>query len=148
MSKIENTLLIIKPDSVEANNIGKIISILEENKMKIVYIFMLKLDFQTAKDFYKDHENKSFYLELVNFIISGYVVLVILQGVNIIKNLRVLIGDTNFKKAKDNTIRKLFATSITKNSVHASDSLISFEKEKKILFNYIEKCNQNLTIGK
>lgn len=138
MNKIEETLLIIKPDAVKNGNIGKIINIIEKNSFDILYLNMINLNLETAKIFYFEHFKKPFFNELVNFIISGPVVFLILRGENAISNLRNIIGDTDYRKAKDGSIRKIFGISLTKNAVHASDSNFSFEKEKKVLFDFLE----------
>ena len=128
------TLLIIKPDIVKKNLIGEIINILEKENIKIKNIKMFKLNKNNAQIFYDEHKNKKFYNELVDFMISGSIVALILEGTNIIIKTRKLIGNTDFKKAENGTIRKNFATSLTKNAVHASDSYESFKKEKIIIF--------------
>lgn len=140
MNKIENTLLLIKPDSVEDKNVGRIIDIIEKKNIKIVYLNMLNLDKKTAKNFYYEHSEKNFYDELVDFITSGPVVFLILEDIDVINKIRLIIGHTDFKKAEDGTIRKLFGKSLTKNAVHASDSFSSFEREKNILFNFIKNA--------
>lgn len=136
---MEKTLLLIKPDITKQKLIGKIISILEENSMLIENIFMLKLKKEDAELFYKDHEQKKFFNELVNFIISDKIIAIIISGENIINKTRKLIGDTNFKNAEKNTIRALFATSLTENAVHASDSYASAIKEIKIILDLVNK---------
>lgn len=136
---MERTLLIIKPDITKKKLIGRIISQLEENDLLIEKIFTLKLKKEDAEEFYKDHVKKNFFNELIEFIISDKIVAIILSGENIIRKIRTLIGDTNFKNAEKNTIRANFATSITENAVHASDSKDSADKEIKIILNLIKK---------
>lgn len=135
---IEKTLLIIKPDIIKKKIIGEIISFLEKNNIEIIYIHMLRLDIETVKDFYQIHSKKIFFNELVEFMTADRIVMLILKGEDIINKTRNLVGNTNFEKAEDNTIRKKFATNLTKNAVHASDSKESFLKEKKILFEFIK----------
>lgn len=135
---MEKTLLLIKPDITKKKLIGKIISIIEENNLIIENIFMLKLNNEHAKIFYKDHEKKIFFNELIKFITSNKIIALILSGENIITKTRELIGETNFQNAKKNTIRALFATSITENAVHASDSITSANKEIKIISDIIK----------
>ena len=136
---IEETILIIKPDIIKKKYIGKILNILERKNIQIKYLKMIKLDYNTAREFYLEHEKKNFFNELINFIISEKIVILILEGNNIINKIRNLIGNTDLTKAKKNTIRKKFATNLTENAVHASDSKNSFLKEKKILFEFIKK---------
>lgn len=136
---MEKTLLIIKPDITKKKLIGKIISQLEENNLLIENIFTLKLKKEDAEEFYNDHIKKKFFNELIDFIISDKVVAIILSGENIISKIRTIIGDTNFKNAEKNTIRANFATSLTENAVHASDSKNSADKEIKIILNLIKK---------
>lgn len=138
---IEETILIIKPDIIKKKYIGKILNILERKNIQIKYLQMIKLDYNTAKEFYSEHKQKTFFNELITFIISEKIVVLILEGKNIISRIRNLIGDTDLKKAKKNTIRKKFATNLTENAVHASDSKNSFLKEKKILFEFIKNTN-------
>lgn len=133
--KQHKTLLIIKPDAVLKKNIGNIISMLEIN-FSLVSIHTFNFTENIAKEFYIEHKGKPFYLELVNFIISGLVVVIILGGDNnIITNTRMLVGCTDFQKADKDTIRYKFAESLTKNAVHASDSFNSFLREYKLIFN-------------
>jgi nucleoside-diphosphate kinase len=133
----EQTLLIIKPDVIKKKLIGKIISIIEENNLYIEKINILKLTEEKAKEFYIEHKEKIFFHELISFITSGRIVAIILSGEKIIEKTRTLIGDTNFEKAKKNTIRANFASSITENAVHASDSEKSAKREIKIIFEKI-----------
>lgn len=128
------TLLIIKPDAVKKKYIGKIISMLEEKNMIIKEIKLLTLTKNEAEDLYIEHQNKPFYLDLINFILSGPVVALILEEQNIITKLRELIGHTDYKKAAAGTIRHLFASSLTENAVHASDKQESAIREINILF--------------
>lgn len=131
---MEKTLLIIKPDAVRRNLIGKIISMCEENGFKVLNIKMEKLTRKKAESFYKVHKGKDFFENLVNYITSGYVVAILLEKEKAIETLRELVGATDPKKAKKGTIRHLFGISITENSVHASDSKESFEYEVKHFF--------------
>lgn len=134
MTKNNQTLLIIKPNAVKKNVSGEIISIIENNNIKIINIKMLQLNENEAKIFYKEHDKKPFYQELITFITSGSIIALILKGDNVISKVRDLIGHTDFKKAKKGTIREKFADSLTENAVHASDSFNSFSKEKDIIF--------------
>lgn len=133
------TLLLIKPDAIKKKVIGKIISIIEKNNIDIEYITMLKFNKNNAEIFYSDHKHKTFFDELISFITSNKILAIILTGENIISTVRHIIGDTNFKNAAKNTIRSKFATNITENAVHASDSKENAEKEIKIILEIIKK---------
>lgn len=132
----EETLLIIKPDAVKKKVVGKIISILEDANIDIIRIKKILLDKKDVEYFYFEHKNKSFYTDLVNFMLSGPVVALLLRDVCVISKIRKLIGHTNYEFAENGTIRKLFACSLTENAVHASDSYESFLRESKIIFKF------------
>ncbi|HIH2763447.1 MAG TPA: nucleoside-diphosphate kinase [Candidatus Azoamicus sp.] len=131
---LEKTLLIIKPDAVKSKVVGKIISILEDNNIDILKIKKLLLKKCDAKIFYFEHRDKSFYDELVNFMSSGPIIVLILSDISVISKIRKIIGHTNYNLAEDGTIRKMFAKSLTENAVHASDSYDSFLRESRIIF--------------
>ncbi len=130
---MQRTLLIIKPDAVKKRVIGKIISMLEEH-FDIKGIRMKKLTLDEAKRFYKVHKGKDFYEGLCEFMASGPSVGVLLEGEDVIKELRDFIGSTDPKKAKNGTIRALFGTDVRQNAVHASDSPASAEYEIPFYF--------------
>jgi len=130
---LQRTLLIIKPDAVKKRVIGKIISMLEEH-FDIKGIRMKKLTLDEAKRFYKVHKGKDFYEGLCEFMASGPSVGVLLEGEDVIKELRDFIGSTDPKKAKNGTIRALFGTDVRQNAVHASDSPASAEYEIPFYF--------------
>ncbi len=134
MGRKEKSLLIIKPDAVKRNLVGKILAQVEEAGFKILDLKMLKIKKTKAQKFYGIHNGKPFYKELVNYISSGTIVPILLEKENAIADLRELIGNTDPSKASPNTIRRNFALSITQNSVHASDSKKTFEFEKKFFF--------------
>lgn len=106
----------------------------EEAGFKILDLKMLKIRKAKAQKFYGVHNGKPFYKELVNYISSGTIVPILLEKENAIADLRELIGNTDPSKAAPNTIRKNFALSTTENSVHASDSIKTFEFERKFFF--------------
>ena len=122
MSKIEQTLSIIKPDAVERNLENEIKTIFQKNGFKIVKEKKLKLEKSEAEQFYKVHETKPFYNDLCTYLSSGIIVVMILEKENAIKSNRELMGATDPSKAEVGTLRKLFGKSIDKNSVHGSDS--------------------------
>ena len=119
---IERTLLNIKPDAVERNLVGEIIRRIEERGYRILALDKLRLTSEEAKAFYKVHEGKPFFEELVTYMSSGPCVPLVVEGDGVIEGIRELIGATDPAKADDGTIRKDFALSMTRNSVHASDA--------------------------
>lgn len=118
---IERTLSIIKPDAVAKNVIGKIYSRFESNGLKIVAAKLAWLSPQEAGEFYAVHKARPFYKDLVDFMVSGPVMIQVLEGENAILKNRELMGATDPKKADPGTIRADFATSIDANAVHGSD---------------------------
>ena len=119
---VEQTLSIIKPDAVERNLESKIKSFFEKNNLKISKSKKVKISKEEANDFYKVHESKPFYNDLCEYLSSGPIVVMILEGENAILKNRELMGATDPLKAKEGTLRKMYGVSIDKNSVHGSDS--------------------------
>ena len=134
MNKIEQTLSIIKPDAVERNLTENIKNMFEKNNLVIKDQKKIHITKDEAADFYKVHQSKPFYNDLCNYLSSGPIVVMILEGENAISDNRKLMGATDPKKADKNTIRKTYGISIDKNSVHGSDSLENAEKEIKFFF--------------
>ena len=122
MSSTEQTLSIIKPDAVERNLIEEIKSIFIKNNLKIIENKKIHITKEEAAEFYKVHQTKPFYEDLCAYLSSGPIVVMILEGDNAVLSNREIMGATDPKQAKDNTIRKLYGISIDKNSVHGSDS--------------------------
>jgi|SRR5690554_2552833 nucleoside-diphosphate kinase len=120
---VERTLSIIKPDAVAKNVIGKIYTRFESNGLKIVAAKMKQLTKAEAEGFYAVHKERPFFNDLVNFMISGPVMIQVLEGENAVAKNRELMGATNPKEAAPGTIRADFADSIDANAVHGSDSL-------------------------
>lgn len=118
----ERTLSIIKPDAVENNHIGSIIQRFEKAGLHVVAARMTHLSRPAAEGFYAVHKERSFFGELVDFMISGPVLIMVLEGSNAVMKNRDLMGATDPKKAAPGTIRADFANSIEKNAVHGSDS--------------------------
>ena len=118
---IEQTLSIIKPDGVKKNVIGKIVAMFEENNLKITASKMVQLTRAEAEGFYAVHKARPFFGELCDFMCSGPVVLMVLEGEGAIAKNREIMGATNPANAAPGTIRKLFASSIGENTVHGSD---------------------------
>jgi len=119
---IEKTLSIIKPDAVKKNVIGAIYSRFEKAGLKIVDAQMISLSKEEAEGFYEVHKDRSFFADLVTFMISGPVMIQVLEGESAVKLNRDLMGATNPKEAEAGTIRADFADSIDANAVHGSDS--------------------------
>ena len=135
---IENTLSIIKPDATDRNLTGAINSKLEKAGLKIIAQKRLQLSREMAQKFYEVHKDRPFYNDLVDFMISGPVVVQVLSGENAVMLNREVMGATNPSEAKDGTIRKEFALSIEANSVHGSDSLENAKNEISFFFSGIE----------
>ena len=129
MNEIQQTLSIIKPDAVERNLIEDIKSIFLKNNLNIKESKKLHLSKDEAAEFYKVHQSKPFYNDLCNYLSSGPIVVLILEGESAILNYRKIMGATDPKRAEENTIRKLYGLSIDKNSVHGSDSIENAKKE-------------------
>jgi nucleoside-diphosphate kinase len=131
---LEKTLSIIKPNSVLDNNIGNIIRHFEKEGIKIKALKMAKLSKAKAEEFYAEHKERPFFGELVGFMTSGPVVIMVLEGENVVKRNRDIMGATNPANAAEGTLRKLYARSFTENSVHGSDSLDSAKREIACFF--------------
>ena len=130
---METTLCIIKPDAVKNGFEDKINEKIVSSGLKIIQSKKTLLTEEIASDFYKEHAQKPFFTELVEFIISGEVVVQILEGEDAIKSYRSIMGSTNPEEAQEGTLRKLFAESLSKNAVHGSDSPESAAREIDIM---------------
>lgn len=137
---IERTLSIIKPDAVAKNVIGQIYSRFEGAGLKIVASRMAHLSRADAEKFYAVHAARPFFKDLVDFMISGPVMIQVLQGENAMQKNRDLMGATNPKEAAPGTIRADFASSIDANAVHGSDSLENAAIETAYFFSATELC--------
>ena len=137
---MEQTLSIIKPDAVKKGVIGKIISRFETNGLRIEAAKKLQLSTDDAKKFYEVHKERPFYGELVEFMTSGPVVVMVLEGEGAVAKNRELMGATNPKEAAPGTIRADFAESIDANAVHGSDSLENAKNEIAFFFAKREIC--------
>jgi len=131
---IERTLSIIKPDAVAKNVIGKIYSRFETNGLKVIAAKMAWLSSQEAGEFYAVHKARPFYADLVAFMISGPVMIQVLEGEDAINKNRQLMGATDPKKAEPGSIRADFATSIDANAVHGSDGVETANAEIDFFF--------------
>ena len=134
MNNVEQTLSIIKPDAVERNLIDEIKSIFKNNNLQIKNDKKIHLTKEEAAEFYKVHQSKPFYNDLCNYLSSGPIVVMILEGQDAVVKNRKIMGATDPKKADDNTIRKLYGISIDKNSVHGSDTIDNAKKEIEFFF--------------
>ncbi len=130
----QQTLSIIKPDAVERNLVENIKNIFKKNNLNIKENKKIHITKDEAAEFYKVHQSKPFYNDLCAYLSSGPIVVMVLEGDNAIKRNRELMGATNPKDAKENTIRKLYGISIDKNSVHGSDSEENAKKEINFFF--------------
>ena len=135
---VEKTLSIIKPDATKRNLTGLINARFENAGLRIIAQKRLQLTKSMAEKFYEIHKNRPFYNDLVNFMISGPVVVQVLEGDNAVNLNRTVMGATNPEDAEEGTIRKEFAESIEANSVHGSDSFENAQKEISFFFANIE----------
>lgn len=131
---MEQTLLLIKPDIVEKNMTGAVITAFEEKGIVIKDIKMETFTKERAEGFYEIHKGKPFFDNLLEFMISGPILEVILECENCVEYVREIIGNTNPKKAEAGTIRRRFGSSVTENAVHASDSVENARKEIAYIF--------------
>ena len=133
-NSLERTLSIIKPDAVSKGVIGKIIDRFESNGLRVATMKKVQLSNEDASAFYAVHSQRPFFKDLVDFMISGPVVLIVLEGENAMSKNRDLMGATNPKEAEAGTIRADFADSIDANAVHGSDSLENAANEINFFF--------------
>lgn len=135
---IENTLSIIKPDATKRNVTGLINAKIEKAGLKIVAQKRIMLSKELAEKFYSVHKDRPFFNDLVNFMISGPVIVQVLRGENAVSLNRSIMGATNPSDAEEGTIRSEFAQSVEANSVHGSDSLENALKEISFFFAEID----------
>ena len=133
-SATQQTLTIVKPDAVAANHTGDIIARFEKGNLKVVALKMTQLTKEQAQQFYDVHKDKSFYPDLVTFMSRRPVVVMALEGNDAVAKAREVIGATNPKMAAAGTIRADFASSVTENAVHGSDSVENAQKEISFFF--------------
>jgi nucleoside-diphosphate kinase len=131
---VERTLSIIKPDAVGKNHIGAIIARFEAAGLKVAALKLIQLTQQQAEGFYAEHKERPFFASLVEFMVSGPVCVQVLEGENAIALNRELMGATNPDDAAAGTIRADFATAVSANAVHGSDSAESAEREVAYFF--------------
>jgi nucleoside-diphosphate kinase len=126
---MERSLVILKPDAVQRGLVGTILSRLEQRGLKIVGMKLMQIDEKLARTHYAEHEGKGFFNDLVGYITSGPVVVLVIAGDNVIEMIRSTVGATNPAKAAPGTIRGDFAVAIGRNLIHASDKPESGERE-------------------
>jgi len=131
---MERTLSIIKPDATKRNVSGRINQIIEENGLRIIAQKRIKLSSDQAIKFYSIHNKKPFFNDLINYMISGPVVVQVLESNNAVDKYREIMGATNPEKAKNGTIRKILALNVQENSVHGSDSINNAKNEINFFF--------------
>jgi nucleoside-diphosphate kinase len=130
----QQTLSIIKPDAVAANHIGEIIARFEKAGLRVVAIKMVSPSKEKVQEFYAVHKERPFFDDLTQFVSSGPVVAMVLEGDNAIAKNREIMGATDFKKATPGTLRADFAESMTRNAVHGSDSHETAKEEIAFFF--------------
>lgn len=130
----EQTLIVLKPDSVKRNLVGEILRRFEEKGFVIKKLKMFTMSRSEAEQFYSIHREKPFFNELVTFITSGPIVAAVIEGSDAVNKVRAIIGATKPSEAAPGTVRRDFGTSLTQNAIHASDSVESFIKESKVIF--------------
>lgn len=133
------TFTMIKPDAVEANNIGAILAMINKAGFKILAMKYMRLTKEQAGQFYAVHKERPFYGELTEYMSSGAIVAAVLSKNNAVADYRQLIGATDPTKAEEGTIRKLFAKSIAANAVHGSDSDENANIEADFFFSQLER---------
>ncbi|MBF0102891.1 MAG: nucleoside-diphosphate kinase [Desulfobacterales bacterium] len=139
---MERTLSIIKPDGVDRSLIGEVIKRFEKNQIRIVAMKMVQLSKKQAEGFYAVHKSRPFFQSLTDFMCSGPVVVMVLEGENVIQKNRTIMGATNYKEAAEGTIRRDFASDIEKNIVHGSDAPETAAFEIGYFFNAFELISQ------
>ena len=135
---MERTLVIVKPDGVKKNLIGEVIKRFEQDGLRVIGLKMLKLSKEQAQGFYQVHKDKPFFDSLTDFMSSGPIVVMVLQGERAIERVREIMGATDPKKAAPGTIRAQYADNIQENIVHGSDSAESAAFEIPYFFSSIE----------
>ncbi|QGA54968.1 nucleoside-diphosphate kinase [Sulfolobus sp. E5-1-F] len=131
---MQRTFVMIKPDGVRRGLVGEIISRFERRGLKIVSLKMVKMSREVAEKLYEEHKGKSFFEELVNYVTSGPVVCIVIEGDDVVQVIRRMIGNTDPKEAPPGTIRGDYALSKSENVIHASDSIEKAQREISLFF--------------
>lgn len=142
---MEKTFLMIKPDGVQRNLVGSIVTRLEQKGFKIAGAKLMQVSDELAKTHYQEHKERPFFGELVDFITSGPVFAMVLEGDNVIATARTVVGATNPQEAAPGTIRGDFGLTVGKNIIHGSDSPESAEREINLFFDESEIIDYNLS---
>ena len=128
------TFTLIKPEAVKNKHTGNILKMIHDNGFRIAALRMMTMSRLEAEDFYSVHKERPFFNELINFMISGPIVMAVLEKENAVEEYRKLMGATDPKDAEDNTLRKLFAISKQNNAIHGGDSDKNAKKEIRFFF--------------
>lgn len=142
----QRTLVLCKPDTVQRQLVGRVISRLEEKGLKIIGMKMLRVDEDLARQQYQEHVEKAFFSDLISFITASPVVAIAAEGNNAVEVVRRLMGATNPQDAAVGTIRGDFGLNLTKNMVHGSDSLGSAKRELALFFSEEELQDYSLEL--
>ncbi|GAI02353.1 unnamed protein product [marine sediment metagenome] len=142
----QRTLVLCKPDTVQRQLVGRVISRLEEKGLKIIGMKMLRVDEDLARQQYQEHVEKAFFSDLISFITASPVVAIAVEGNNAVEVVRRLMGATNPQDAAVGTIRGDFGLNLTKNMVHGSDSLGSAKRELALFFSQEELQDYSLEL--
>ncbi len=137
---MQRTFAMLKPDAVERGLIGKVIGRIERKGLRIAGMKMLHMTMEQARLLYGEHEGKEFYTRLIEFTTSGRVVVLVLEGDDVIRHVRNLMGATDPAEARPGSIRGDFASVITRNIIHGCDTPEKAEREISIFFNQDEIC--------
>lgn len=143
---MESTLVIIKPNGVQRELVGQLISRFERRGLKITALKMVTVDRETATLHYREHREKDFFDDLVSFISSAPSVIMVLEGERAVSLVRRMVGDTDPAEAEPGTIRGDYATTVGHNMIHASDSPESARREVEIFFEPRELQNYTLSV--
>lgn len=131
---MERTLVLIKPDAVERNLIGKIIALYEAQNLKVTHLRLVQADEELATKHYEEHVGRPYFPPLLTYITRSPLVAMVLEGEEAIQKVRAINGKTNPEDAEEGTVRKLYGVNNRENTVHASDSKESAEREMAIWF--------------
>lgn len=131
---MEKTFVLIKPNVIKKQKSGEIIKRFQEEGLKLIGLKMMQVSKDLCQEFYKEHKERPFFAELVNFISSSPVIVLAFQGDNAVFRVREIMGDTDPKKAQKGSLRYQYGDSIGENAVHGSDSLQSAQRELNLFF--------------
>lgn len=131
---METTFVLIKPNAMKKQKAGAILQRFQEEGLSLSALKMIWLSKEQCGKFYQEHKDRPFFQELVNFISSAPVIVMALKGSSAVSRVREIMGDTDPKKAKENTLRRKYGDSIGENAVHGSDSLESAKRELSLFF--------------